>query len=271
MKTRLPGTVFLLVLMAFVLAGSLQFDAGLRDIAIISGWTLAILSLLLATYNLRKKISSVPIGRAWYWRKAHSFLGWLAVVVFFVHAGPLPPDGQLYLLLWLLYFLLLVSGITGLWLSLALPSHIAQGGERLQYERIPLLREAQSRRAEQVILAASVGGVGQPLMEFHNLHLRPYLCQFRERYRHCVNNAKIAGLLLQELKNIGRYVDSGSRQSVAELEEIIAKKQILDRQYALQGLLKKWIYFHIALNYMSWAFIVIHVFASYTFRLEYGL
>ncbi len=271
LKPRFWGSMLLLTLLAFMFYGQRQLDAELADIAILSGWMLVILSFLLSIYNLRKKVSSVPMGRAWYWRKAHSFLGWLAVAVFLGHAGLLPPDGVLNFMLWSLYVLLLLSGILGLWISLALPPRIALGAERLLFERIPHLREAQYRRAEQVILAASSNGAGQPLLEFHAEHLRPYLVCFHEGFRHCVNNSRYAERLLLDLKNIGRYVDSSSRQYVAELREIIEKKQILDRQYALQYVLKKWAYLHIALNYMSWAFVLIHVLVIYTYRLEYGI
>ncbi len=270
-KPGLLGSILLFLLLAAIFYARWQLDTELADIAAYSGWTLVILSFLLAIHNLRKKISTLPIGRAWYWRKAHSFFGWLAVAIFFIHAGPLPPDGRLNLLLWLLYFLVLLSGILGLWLTLTLPPRIASGGERLQFERIPHLREAQYRHAERVVLTASADGIGQPLLEFHNAHLRRYLSRSWEFFRHWFNSTKYADRLLHELKNIDRYVDSSSKHYVAELEEIIAIKQNLDRQYALQNILKKWTYIHIALNYMSWAFIIIHVLVVYTFRLEYGL
>ena len=184
---------------------------------------------------------------------------------------PFAPDGRLNLLLWLLYLLLLLSGILGLWFTLTLPPRIASGGERLQFERIPHLREAQYRHAERVVLTASADGAGQPLLEFHHAHLRPYLSRSREFFRHGFNNAKYADRLLRELKNAGRYFDSSCKHYVAELEEIIAIKQNLDRQYALQNILKKWVYIHIALTYVSWAFIAIHVLVIYTFRLEHWL
>ena len=271
LKPRFWGSILLLTLLTIMFYGQWQLDAGLADMAVYSGWTLVILSFLLSIYNLRKKVSSFPMGRAWYWRKAHSFLGWLAVAIFIIHAGLLPPDGLLNFLLWLLYAFVLISGVLGLWISLTLPPRIALGGERLQFERIPHLRQAQYRRAEQVILAASTDGIGQPLLEFHNDHLRRYLGCFREGFRHCINSSKYADRLLRDLKNIGRYIDSSSQQYVAELQEIIEKKHVLDRQYALQYVLKKWAYFHIGLNYMSWAFVLIHVLVMYAYRLEYGL
>lgn len=246
-------------------------DAGLQDLAIFSGWMLASLTLLLAIYNLRKKVTSLPIGRAWYWRKLHSFTGWLAVVVFLVHAGSTPPAGVLHLLMWWLYVTILLTGMAGLWFSLALPPRIARGRERLQFERIPNLREAQYRRAEWLVLEASGDGIGEPLLEFHKQHLRDYLVCPREQFRHYINSAGSAEKILQELKDIGRYVHPNSHRYVSELEEIIETKHELDRQYALQNLLRKWTYFHVASSYVSWVLIAIHVLLIYTFRGEYGL
>ncbi len=270
-KLRWRGTVFLVLVLAVILYGQWYNDVRLVDVALFSGWLLVGLHILLATYNLRKKISSLPMGRVWYWRRVHSFLGWLTVTFFLIHAGIVPPAGWLNLSLWLMYMLLLLSGILGLWFTLTLPPRIAAGGERIQFERVPHLREAQYRRAEYVVLAASATGGGLPLLEFHNLHLRSYLSRSREYFRHCVNRAEHAGRLLQQLKSIDRHVDPDSRKYVAELEEIIQIKQNLDRQYALQMLLRKWTYVHIALNYTSWVFILLHAFVIYTFRQEYGL
>lgn len=265
------ANLLLLAMLALLVYGSWWIDAGLKDLAIYSGWTLAALSLFLAIYNLRKKIASLPIGRAWYWRRLHSFAGWLTVAVFLIHAGPTPPVGTLHLLMWCLYVVILLSGIAGLWFSLVLPPRIAKGAERLQFERIPNLREAQYARAERVIFEASRDGIGEPLQVFHELHLRDYLGRSREQLRHCFNSAGTAEKVLRELKNIGRYVHDSSRPYVTELEDIIYTKNELDRQFALQNLLRKWTWLHVASNYLSWILIAVHVLLIYTFRGEYGL
>lgn len=270
-KQSLWVSFLLLTLLVLLIYGSWWMDGGLKDLAIYSGWTLAALSLFLALYNLRKKVASLPVGRAWYWRRLHSFAGWLTVVVFLIHAGPTPPVGALHLLMWCLYLVVLLSGVAGLWFSLLLPPRIAQGGERLQFDRISHLRKSQYRRAEKAVLEASRDEIGEPLQEFYTLYLRDYLGGSRELFRHCIGNAKTSENLLQELRNIGRYIQDSSHNYISELEDIIHTKHELDRQYALQLLLRKWTYVHVGSNYVSWIMISIHILVIYTFRGEYGL
>jgi len=93
---------------------------------IVTGYTLFALILLLGFFNLRKRLSMVPVGRASVWLAFHIAAGVLVIAMFWLHTGSICPGGLYEKVLASLFYLVSVTGIIGYALSRALPRRLAQ-------------------------------------------------------------------------------------------------------------------------------------------------
>ncbi len=264
-----------ILVLAVVIAGLTiawqVFDARFRHVSEWTGWLLLGITLFLVLYNIRKKISMLPLGRAWYWRRMHTWLGWIAIAVFVLHAGWQPPAGNLSLMLWLFMVIVFISGIFGLLVSIALPPRITRGESRVQLDRIPRIRAGLLRKADHLIGRLAKEPGSQPLTDFYTKQIRHYLFKPREFFGHCFNSATQARKLMDSLNTLSRYIDQSADEKAEQLREVIDHKHRLDRQYTLQRLLRIWTYVHVAFSVSLLALAALHVIVNYAYHLEIGL
>ncbi len=262
------------LILALVIAGLITVwrisDTRFYQVSEWTGWSLFGLVLLLVLYNVRKKISMLPVGRAWYWRRMHTWLGWLAIVVFVLHSGWQPPAGKLNFILWLFMLIIFASGIFGLLLSIALPPRITRSEGRVQLERIPRIRAGLLRKADHLIARLAKEQGSQPLTDFYTQQIRHYLFKPREFAAHCFNSANQARKLINSLDTLSRYIDKTADEKAEQLRQLIDYKHRLDRQYSLQFLLRVWTYVHVAFSISLLVLVVLHVIVNYAYHLELG-
>ena len=111
--------------------------ASLRSTSFVSGWVLAGACVVLASYNLRKKLTFLPLGASAAWLQAHLYLGLSTVVLFAAHIGFTWPNGGFEILLFTLYVAVAATGVVGLILTRALPPRLTPRGENIVFERLP--------------------------------------------------------------------------------------------------------------------------------------
>src|SRR6185503_19260025 len=92
-------------------------ESSLRDMHFLTGWLLLALMVLLASYNIRKKFSFLPLLNSSLWLQIHIWAGWLTVILFLCHIRFSMPTGWLEGILALCYALVALSGIVGIWYS----------------------------------------------------------------------------------------------------------------------------------------------------------
>ena len=63
------------------------------------------------------------------------------------------------------------------------------------------------------------------------------------------------------------YLDAKGRSRIEELTEIVAAKDELDYQFALQLVLKAWLFLHVPLTYALLTLIAVHLVLVYGFSL----
>lgn len=269
-RRGLPGMLAVAAVTVLLITARWLLDNRLYNVAELSGWLLFTLLLLLMVYQLRKKVPMLPLGRAWFWRRVHTWFGWLALAVFVLHAGWAPPAGHLNMLLWWFMLLVFVSGIFGLLMSIVLPARITQGEQRLQLERIPRLRAGLLRRADYLMARLAKDPGTQPLTDFYTGQIRDYLFRPREFFAHCFNAAGRARRLGYELATLSRYMGQAAEDKALQLREVIEDKHRLDRQYALQQVLKIWSYVHVAFSLAVLLVVLLHILVIYAYHLEIG-
>lgn len=245
---------------ALVLAGAWQLgQTALRPVAMYTGWVLLGLVLGLAFFNARKQLPFLPLFDANTWMQVHIYAGWLAVLVYFLHAGFRWPDGQLESLLALVFYLVAASGVFGLWLSRWLPPRLARSGESLVFERIPLLRhrlleevKATVRKAEQETQSTTLG-------DFHLNFLSGYFSRRPALLSPLIGEDRAHHVVSRELTALRRFLNDREAVFADQLAELVETKRNLDCQLAGQRLLKVWLFVHVPLTFALIVLMAAHV------------
>ena len=128
------------------------YDASLHQGAFLTGWVLLAVMVFLALFNVRKKITMLPLGSASSWLQLHVYCGWLVVLIFCEHVGWSIPTGWLEVTLAALFVLVSGSGVVGIGLSRLLPPRLTRRGEDVYIgdERVDLFKRAELCQAGAV-------------------------------------------------------------------------------------------------------------------------
>lgn len=238
----------------------------LRPHAFTSGGLLVSAVVFLAAYNLRKKLTFLPLGSSAAWLKVHLYVGVGAVWLFLLHTSFRIPNGVFESSLSALYLLVTASGIHGLYLTRTIPRRLAALGEEVIWERIPVLRRQVAERAAELVLAArddSSAGV------VTDVYTRRLFCFFEgaRGWRYYLRpTSTLRRELLAELNELKRYLGEPQQKLVEELATLTARKDDLDYHDALQGWLKCWLFAHIGGTYSLLLFAAVHAVLAHAFH-----
>jgi hypothetical protein len=159
---RRRRNLLITALLAVALFGSHRiYDAALYDGTFLTGWTLFISMLFLTLFNLRKKLTMLPIGSNAIWLQVHIYLGWLTVLLFALHVGWRVPDGFIEITLAILFIVVAGTGVLGVALSRALPKRLTRRGEEVILERVPTFLAALREEAELSVIKTF--GTSEPI------------------------------------------------------------------------------------------------------------
>jgi hypothetical protein len=231
-----------------ITAADAVLRAALLPSALWTGLLLYGLVLALALFNARKKLPFLPLARASAWLQFHVYGGWLAVLVFFLHARTVWPDGRLNQLLATVFLVVAVSGAVGLGLSRWLPGRLNASGEALTYERIPEIRRQIRTSVEALIVAADRESDSSTLGEFYLNHLLAYVNWRPGFFALPFVDPPLHRRTISTLASLNRFFNPRERELASELREWIEAKRNLDTQLIGQRLLKLWLFVHIPLS-----------------------
>lgn len=260
--------VWLAALIAFgVLAAWTETAAvKLQDTRFATGYIVFGLTLFLAFYNWRKKLSMIPVGRASAWLSLHIILGFLVLAAFWLHTGVLWPLGLADQALAALFYLACLSGIFGYALQQWLPGRMARGSREMIYERIPAELAAIRAEVEKAVLAAAAESGHDTLGRYYLETLAWYFARPRFRLSHVLGGRRAQHWLRSNLDTIRRYLSDAEKTQLERIAELGAVKTEVDMQFALQSVLKRWTMIHVPaatamIALACWHLILVHVFA----------
>ncbi|MFT5468758.1 MAG: hypothetical protein ACI8UO_003870 [Verrucomicrobiales bacterium] len=217
-----------------------------------SGFALLGLILLLTLFNARKKIPLpfLPILSASAWLQFHIYAGFLSVILFLIHVEFRIPTGLLEGILTVVFAIVTLSGIFGLFVSRLLPKRMRRSGEALVYERTPRHRREIRENVHELVLKAEETCESSTIPDFYVQHVEPFLSRpaswrlpFMSRERGSPTE------LYHELEARGRYLSDDEKELAAELREWVETKENLDFQESSMRLLKIWLFVHIPFTY----------------------
>jgi hypothetical protein len=243
-------------------------DMGLHDVAYPSGWLLLGLVVLLAAFNVRKRLSFVPLGSASTWLQLHIYAGLVALGVFGMHVDWRLPNGFVEVALAASFLLVAASGVVGLILTRTIPSRATTRGEALLHERIPQIIARLRGEAEEVVVQASIAGQSRLVANFHRARLAWFFARPRYLMRHFLESDRPLRLLQDEIRSLERYATPAEVRFLERLSEMVRKKSDLDYHYALQGVLKGWLFVHIPLTSALVLLCVLHIVLVHAFAVR---
>lgn len=252
---------------------------GLRGGDFLGLWYGIVGSALMIFAGLLSALRHVPswwwLGPRQTWLRGHIWLGLLSVLLIWCHSG-FALGGPLTVALWIVFLLVIVTGIYGLVLQHFLPRLItSQVPCEAPYEQIPHLCHRMRQRADEVLtdvfqtdvepsqmsIMESQTGLGAKvqLQEFYERQIRPFLQPRFHRTALLADpvKAEAAFSRLRALPGL-----AGVKDKVAELETLCEERRLLARQERLHTLLHSWLLLHVPLAVVLLVLSVAHVISA---------
>lgn len=246
------GGLAVVVLAAAVVSLRHLGDVALLPTAHWSGWLLFLTVLLLCAQGLYRARSQAPASVS---VRIHVYVGWIAVVVFAVHAGDFP-DGWFYRLLWTLFALALGSGVAGLMVQ-----HFCANRRQL-WDPIPHHQIARRRAS----IAAEVDAAFHDLVDLGcppavaALYARavlPLLSGPSNLWGHWIGSGRPLAGMLRELDHAG--ADVRETAPFVRIRSLLVEKDQLDERWAIHWLEQAWLFVHVPASAASVVLIVFHI------------
>jgi hypothetical protein len=271
---------FVLSLSATAILVYQAYGVSLLRTQYLSGWILLFLVMVLSLYNTRKKLTFLPIGAASAWLEAHILAGWFSVLLFLLHVEMRLPNGPLESALAAIFFGVAVSGLAGLWISRKFPPRLTRHGRvhlsnvpsewgkmegDVIYERIPIFFRRIRERAESIIVESAGESRSNTISDFYIERLDAFFSGPRNFWLHIIGSNRPLAIFLNQLSTLEQYLNPEEKLISKELGDLVRLKHHMDFHYALQGLLKRWLFVHIPLTYVLLLFIFVHVTLVYAF------
>ncbi len=254
-----------IVAIAIVAVHRLYFTASLVQTSYWTGWTLLSLMLVLAAYNLRKKMPFLPLGTSAAWLQLHIYVGLLTIVLFVAHVGYAVPNGRLEQLLALLYVLVAGSGVVGLFFTRFLPPRLNRRGENVMYDRIPVVRRRIHAEAERLVFDSVKDGNVTTISDFYRQHLVHFMEAPRNFWSHLVGSTRPRHALLTQMNDLTRYLDQSDRSDLEQLAALVRTKDDLDYRHMGLSVLRWWLFVHIPLTYGLLVVALVHLVLVHAF------
>ena len=256
---RLRNVAIFVAVLLLAWAVHAVVEVSLRGTPLWSGALLVLIVLALALFNARKKLPFLPLGTAAAWMQFHAYAGVLSVIVFAVHVDFQVPNGVLEGTLALLFMLVALSGVAGLFLSRLLPVRLTTRGEAILFERIPLLRRKLHEEVEELVLQSARDVPTTTISDFYGEHLADFLCRPRHLAYHLADSGLPYQSLEREIVAVDRYLNQDERALLGQIHECVKLKDDLDYQWAQQLALRAWLFFHIPMTYAMMVVAALHV------------
>lgn len=241
------------------------YGMSLRNPKYLNGWVLIIGMIFLTVLNFRKKLSMLPIGKAETWVQFHIYVGFFTVFAFLTHVKFTLPNGAMEWAMWVLFWLVALSGVLGAYMSRVWPGRLEQHGERILFERIPTFRAQLANEAESLAMASVQDAASMTISNFYVETLHEFFQRPRNLLAHLRSSARPVSRLTEELEKLERYVDPPQVETLKSIRDLVLAKDNLDYQYAQQGSLKVWLFVHIPATYSLILLSLFHVALMYAY------
>lgn len=265
---RVLGAFWLLALALWLAVTLLAWHAerSLGRASVITGYALFAVILSLAFFKVRKRLLVLPLGTVREWMLGHVVLGALSVPLYFQHTGGLWPGGRYEQAIALAFYTVTLTGIAGYALQRLLPRRLADIEGEVIYERIPgeiaMLRD----EVEALVLKAVKELGSDTLGRYYEESLEWFFWRPRFLVGHVLGSGRSASWIRGRITALRRYLNEGERAYLLQIEQLALRKSRLDAHYALQSVLKFWLFVHVPAAVLlvllaCWHLLVVSIYA----------
>ncbi len=264
LQRRLTNVLVTIVACGLLILVLSEMNRNLLHASYATGYILLASLFFLAAFNLRKKFTSLPqIGTASTWMQVHIYVGFSTFLLFGAHVAWRVPDGWLEGFLAILYLLVALSGVYGLFITRVIPKRLTAIGQEVVFERIPTLRAELALEARQTAMGTLAAT--NVISQFYAQQLFPFFEQGRGLAYLLLPTGRKRRQLLGELDGLKRYLTDDQRRVSTQLMGFVQQKDDLDYHLAMQGRMKAWLFVHIGFTYSLLAVAVLHAIVVHAF------
>ncbi|MGI9625437.1 MAG: hypothetical protein ACR2QM_01260 [Longimicrobiales bacterium] len=200
----------------------------------------------------RRRMNIRKLGPSRTYLLVHIYGGTLFLLLQLMHSGFRLPDGLLTWSLWLLSAWVVLTGVLGVVMQKWLAVMLNQLRTEVQLSRIPALVAEIQGRAEEVCDEA-----GTVVRDLFTAELQPALV-------HPTFSWRSFGGFVDDKANrfdfVRTLVPSERHPQLDELRGLVRTKAEIDVHYALQTVLRRWLWLHIPAAVLLCGLIVLHIF-----------
>jgi hypothetical protein len=245
-----------LLLLSYAVGSSLWPWSPKRGVGLVFGILAASIFVFEMLYPFRRSRAR-PLSTAKNWLQAHVYLGVIAFLGVLAHAGFTWPHGVMGWSLLLLSAWTTFTGLLGVWLQKWIPSALSEGLRvEALYERIPSL--VQKLLAEADTLMADASDIVE---RFYRSDIRNRMAAVSPSWGYVLDIRGGRERALEPFRRMSQFVDAAEKERVDDLATIYTEKMELDAQYSLQGILRRWLVFHVPPAGLLMGLLAIHIFA----------
>lgn len=249
-KKRLLKSILIsalaIVFFAWISFQSLQQQQMLGTPELWSGYSLFAIILLLALFNLRKRLSQLPLlCSAYTWHQIHLIFGLVSIPLYLLHVEYWWPPFGYELLLSLSYYMAILSGLLGLLIQYYYPRRLTEVGNEMIFQRIPdaiaEIREQAMLEVEQCVQETR----SETLLSLYADSLDHYFRRPRFLLPHWVGSQAAEFWIYKTIRPMHQFCSSQEMKSIQRIEQLALEKNRIDQQYAFQLVIKLWLFIHI--------------------------
>jgi len=260
-------SVFALIVFAAVWFSARKMELVFLDSSIMTGYTLFSVILFVALFNVRKKLSMIPLAKASTWLVFHVAGGFLCLALFWLHTQRLWPQGIFEGFLAASFYLVTLSGIAGYILQRVNARKLTDTGIEVIYERIPAELAEIREKVEEIVLECT-DSTGSEILANHYLDtLAWYFRKPRFYFSSVFGLGGAAVWLRTKASTVKRYLSDEELAYFDQIENLANLKLLVDVHYAHQDLNKKWLLLHLPLSVAMlvmtfWHLFLVEVYAT---------
>ncbi len=242
------------------------YSTALRDPRFLDGWILTAAMFGQLLFHVRKKFPASPLGRVSIWLKMHIYLGYFVVAVFLLHTSFSFPETTLEWALWIMFALVVVSGLVGQYLTSSIPGKLQQQhAEQMTFEQIPTARLNLFREVNALVLDTVTPEGSSEVSDFYVNRLRGYFRRPQNLRAHLRGSRRPLERINGEISDLERRVNAPDRETLSSIRKLVTAKYDLDHQYTVQGLLHSWLFVHVPATYSLIVLSILHVAVVYAY------
>lgn len=214
----------------------------------VSGYSLFACILALGFFRVRKHLSVFSLVKIRWWFTAHTILGLLALALYVLHVDSWWPQSGYVQLLAVLMLAVTVTGLLGYVIEKVFPIRLTQQGNEILFSQIPEAVHQIISEAESLMLEVNKNTGSDTLSRHYIETLKWFFQRPRFIWSHILSGRSAEYWLSQQFVTVNRYLDKNEKEYSAQLEELARKKQDIDFNYTIQGIMKIWLLLHVPLS-----------------------